>query len=41
MTSPHQAGILSTDKLLTVSPNYALEISADAAGGVELDGVIK
>ncbi|MEW5299851.1 MAG: hypothetical protein WDW36_002825 [Sanguina aurantia] len=35
-----QAGILSTDKLLTVSPNYALEISADAAGGVELDGVI-
>ncbi|GFR42632.1 hypothetical protein Agub_g3568 [Astrephomene gubernaculifera] len=36
-----KAGILSADKLITVSPNYAAEISADPAGGVELDDVIR
>ncbi|PNG99813.1 Granule-bound starch synthase 1, chloroplastic/amyloplastic, partial [Tetrabaena socialis] len=36
-----KGGILSADKLVTVSPNYAAEISVDAAGGVELDGAIR
>ncbi|GLC41125.1 hypothetical protein PLESTB_001794100 [Pleodorina starrii] len=36
-----KAGILTADKLVTVSPNYATEISADAAGGVELDTAIR
>ncbi|GIL71724.1 hypothetical protein Vretimale_841 [Volvox reticuliferus] len=36
-----KAGILSADKLVTVSPNYATEISADPAGGVELDAAIR
>ncbi|KXZ51655.1 hypothetical protein GPECTOR_11g109 [Gonium pectorale] len=36
-----KAGILSADKLVTVSPNYATEISADPAGGVELDKAIR
>lgn len=36
-----QAGILSADKVLTVSPNYASEISANAEKGVELDKYIR
>ena len=36
-----RAGILSCDKLLTVSPNYASEISANPQGGAELDDVIR
>lgn len=36
-----KAGILSADKLLTVSPNYASEIASNAARGVELDDVIR
>ena len=36
-----RAGILSCDKLLTVSPNYATEISANPQGGAELDDVIR
>eukprot|EP01024_Parvocaulis_polyphysoides_P027525 TRINITY_DN2493_c0_g1_i3.p1 TRINITY_DN2493_c0_g1~~TRINITY_DN2493_c0_g1_i3.p1 ORF type:complete len:626 (+),score=87.57 TRINITY_DN2493_c0_g1_i3:68-1879(+) len=36
-----KAGFLAADKLLTVSPNYATEISADEEKGVELDDVIR
>jgi len=36
-----KAGFQTAQKLITVSPNYALEITADAAKGVELDGVIR
>ncbi|KAI8475913.1 MAG: granule-bound starch synthase [Monoraphidium minutum] len=36
-----QAGIKSADKVLTVSPNYASEISAGPDTGVELDGAIR
>ena len=36
-----QAGFLSSDKLLTVSPNYAEEITSDPEKGVELDGIIR
>ena len=36
-----KAGALAADAVLTVSPNYAREICADAAGGVELDGVFR
>lgn len=36
-----KAGILSCDKLLTVSPNYASEISSSPGLGVELDDVIR
>lgn len=36
-----KAGFLTSDKNLTVSPNYATEVTASAAGGVELDKVIK
>ncbi|KAG2449804.1 hypothetical protein HYH02_005327 [Chlamydomonas schloesseri] len=36
-----KGGIIAADKLVTVSPNYATEIAADAAGGVELDTVIR
>jgi granule-bound starch synthase len=36
-----KAGILSADKVLTVSPNYASEISANAEKGVELDKYIR
>lgn len=36
-----KAGILASDKVLTVSPNYASEISADPSGGVELDKYIR
>lgn len=36
-----KAGILAADKLVTVSPNYATEISRDAAGGVEMDNFIR
>ena len=32
-----KAGILACDKLLTVSPNYATEISSGPQLGVELD----
>merc|ERR1719460_2105021 len=35
-----KAGFLSSDKNLTVSPNYAKEVVADAEKGVELDDVI-
>lgn len=36
-----KAGILAADKLVTVSPNYASEIAANPAGGVELDRYIR
>ena len=36
-----KAGVLYADKFLTVSPNYAAELVANPAGGVELDGVIR
>ncbi len=36
-----KAGILAADTVLTVSPNYASEISNDPASGVELDSVIR
>jgi granule-bound starch synthase len=36
-----RAGILSTDKVLTVSPNYAREIQANPQLGVELDDVLR
>ena len=36
-----KAGALSADAVLTVSPNYAREICADPAGGVELDDVFR
>ena len=36
-----KAGFLSSDKLLTVSPNYAKEITSDPEKGVELDDVIR
>lgn len=36
-----KAGILTADKIVTVSPNYATEIMADVAGGVELDKYMK
>lgn len=36
-----QAGILTADKLLTVSPNYATEIAEDDEKGVELSEAIR
>jgi len=36
-----KAGILSADKVLTVSPNYAAEIGRDDSSGVELDTYIR
>ena len=36
-----QAGILTADKLLTVSPNYATEIAEDDEKGVELSQAIR
>ncbi len=36
-----RAGILTADKVVTVSPNYASEISTNAQRGVELDDVIR
>lgn len=36
-----KAGFLTADRLLTVSPNYAREVSGDADKGVELDHVIR
>jgi len=36
-----QAGFKNSDKNLTVSPNYASEITRNASLGVELDGVIR
>ena len=36
-----RAGITACDKLLTVSPHYATEISSGPQLGVELDGVIQ
>ncbi|KAF5836718.1 starch synthase catalytic domain-containing protein [Dunaliella salina] len=36
-----KAGILSADKVLTVSPNYAAEIGRDDSSGVELDNYIR
>jgi len=36
-----QAGMLTADKLLTVSPTYAKEMSSGPQLGVELDGVIR
>ncbi|EIE21159.1 granule-bound starch synthase [Coccomyxa subellipsoidea C-169] len=36
-----RAGILSADKILTVSPNYAAEIAANPQLGVELDEVLR
>jgi len=34
-----KAGLLAADKVLTVSENYAKELTRDASKGVELDGV--
>lgn len=36
-----KAGFMTADKLLTVSPTYASEVSANAEKGVELDVVIR
>jgi hypothetical protein len=36
-----KAGILAADKVLTVSPNYATEITSDSSGGVELDTYLR
>jgi len=36
-----KAGMTAADKLLTVSPNYAAEVSSNEARGVELDGVVR
>jgi len=36
-----KAGILASDQVVTVSPNYASEISSSPAKGVELDSVIR
>jgi granule-bound starch synthase len=36
-----KAGVISSDSLLTVSPNYAKEITSDPRLGVELDHVFK
>eukprot|EP00195_Chlamydomonas_chlamydogama_P008203 CAMPEP_0202903866 /NCGR_PEP_ID=MMETSP1392-20130828/26767_1 /ASSEMBLY_ACC=CAM_ASM_000868 /TAXON_ID=225041 /ORGANISM="Chlamydomonas chlamydogama, Strain SAG 11-48b" /LENGTH=611 /DNA_ID=CAMNT_0049591215 /DNA_START=59 /DNA_END=1891 /DNA_ORIENTATION=+ len=36
-----KAGILSSDKVLTVSPNYATEITSGPAKGVELNNYLK
>lgn len=36
-----KAGFMSSDKNLTVSPNYALEIMSGAEKGVELDDVVR
>ena len=36
-----QAGLLTADKLLTVSPNYAIEIAEDEEKGVELAGAVR
>lgn len=36
-----KAGIIAADKVLTVSPNYATEITASPAGGVELDTYLR
>lgn len=36
-----KAGILTADKLVTVSPNYATEITAGPDKGVELDKIMK
>jgi granule-bound starch synthase len=36
-----KAGIMAADRVLTVSPNYASEISANAEKGVELDKYIR
>lgn len=36
-----KAGFLTSDRNLTVSPNYATEIASSPANGVELDSVIR
>lgn len=36
-----KAGVLSADKVLTVSPNYASEISSNESKGVELDKYLR
>ncbi len=36
-----KAGFLTADRLLTVSPNYAREVSSGPDKGVELDHVIR
>ena len=36
-----QAGIKTSDKLLTVSPNYATEMADSPSKGVELDDIIR
>merc|ERR1711959_562591 len=36
-----KAGVISSDKSLTVSPNYAKEITSDSRLGVELDHVFR
>jgi granule-bound starch synthase len=36
-----KAGFLTSDRNITVSPNYATEVASSPAGGVELDKVIR
>jgi glycogen synthase len=36
-----QAGIMTADKVLTVSPNYASEIVSGPAKGVEMDSYLR
>ncbi|CCQ52272.1 glycogen/starch synthase [Crocosphaera watsonii] len=36
-----KAGFLNCDQALTVSPNFAKEVTSDPAGGVELDAIAK
>ena len=36
-----RAGFLASDRNLTVSPNYASEVSSNSSRGVELDGVLR
>ena len=36
-----QAGILAADKLLTVSPTYAVEIASDSQKGVGLAAAVR
>lgn len=36
-----KGGIMASDRVLTVSPNYASEITSNPQKGVELDGFIR
>jgi glycogen synthase len=41
LNSVAQAGLLTADRLLTVSPNYAAEMADSPSKGVELDDIIR